>query len=74
MGVGDSPIESVHHLLLSSNCRTHFESSLELTLACEASNYGLGAVLSHKMPDGSDRPIAYASRTLNTAERNYSQL
>ena len=61
-------------LLLSSNCRTHFDSSLRLTLACDASNYGLGAVLSHKMPDGSERPIAYASRTLNTAERNYSQL
>ena len=61
-------------LLLSSNCLTHFDSSLELTLACDASNYGLGAVLSQKMPDGSDRPIVYASRTLNTAECNYSQL
>ena len=61
-------------LLLSLNCLTHFDSSLDLTLACDASNYGLGAVLSHKTADGSDRPIAYASRTLNAAERNYSQL
>ena len=60
-------------LLLSSNCLIHFDISRELTLACDASNYGLGAVLSHKMSDGTDRPIAYASRTLNLAEHNYSQ-
>ena len=61
-------------LLLSSNCLTHFDSSLDLVLACDASNYGLGAVIPHKMPDSSDRPIAYASRTLNRSEQNYSQL
>ena len=61
-------------LLTAADCLTHFDSSLELTLACDASAYGLGAVLSHKMPDGSERPIGYTSRTLNDAERNYSQL
>ena len=61
-------------LLTSSNFLTHFDSSLDIILACDASNYRLGAVLSHRFADGSERPIAYASRTLNPAERNYSQL
>ena len=31
-------------------------------------------MLAHQLPDGSERPIGYVSRTLNTTERNYSQL
>ena len=61
-------------LLTSEKCLTHFDSSLELTLACDASAYALGAVLSHKVADSTERPIAYASRTLTPSERNYSQL
>ena len=37
-------------------------------------NKRIGAVLAHKLPDGSERPVGYVSRTLNDAEKNYAQL
>ena len=52
----------------------HYNEDLPLVLACDASLQGIGAVLSHIMPDGAEKPIAYASKTLTKAEKNYSQL
>ena len=43
-------------------------------LTCDASQYRLGGVLSHIMDDRQEKPIAYTSRTLIAAEKNYSQL
>lgn len=38
-------------LLTSSQVLVNFDHSLELILACDASAYGIVAVLSHRMPD-----------------------
>lgn len=52
---------------------TRFDPKKQLVMACDASPYGVGAILSHREDDNSETPIAYASRTLSDAESNYAQ-
>ena len=59
---------------LLTSTKVHFDPSFDLLLACDESAYGLGAVFSHKMADGSERPIAFASRVLSETEQRYSQI
>ena len=66
--------DKVKSLLLSSRVLVHFDDALPLILSCDASPYGVGAVLSHLMPNGDERPISFASRTLTETEKKYSQL
>ena len=60
--------------LSSASVLAHYDPTLPLTLAGDASVYGVGAVISHTLPDGSEKPTAFASRSLSTSERNYAQL
>lgn len=60
-------------LLNESSLLALYDPSLPLGVVCDASSYGVGGVLFHTI-DGKERPIKFYSRTLSSAERNYSQL
>ena len=60
--------------LSSAKLLVHYDPDRELLLSCDASPYGIGAVLSQISPDKEEKPIAFVSRSLAPAERKYSQL
>ena len=66
--------EASKKMLTSTNVLVHFDPKEELVLSCDASRYGIGAVLSHKFEDGSEKPVGFVSRSLSSAEKNYSQM
>uniref|UniRef100_A0AAV2MR29 ribonuclease H n=1 Tax=Knipowitschia caucasica TaxID=637954 RepID=A0AAV2MR29_KNICA len=70
----EAAFRRVKELMVSQKVLTHYNPELPPRLACDASPYGVGAVLSHAMPDGVEKPIAYASKTLSRAEQNYAQI
>ena len=70
----DYAFKQAKELLASSNVLIHYDLDLPITLAADASSYGIGAVISHTLPSGEERPIAFASRSLSKCEQNYSQV
>ena len=59
---------------MSTNVLVHYNTEPKLIMTVDASPVGVGAVLSHIMKDGSEKPIYFASRSLSKAERNYDQI
>lgn len=63
--------DKLKSLLVTNPVLVFPDFSLPFILSTDASGVALGAVLS-QMVNGAEHPVAYASRQLNAAERNYS--
>ena len=66
--------EAAKCLLSQDTALAHYDVKRALKLYCDASSYGLGACLVHVMNDNSEKPVAYASRTLTKSEMAYAQI
>ncbi|UYV63828.1 K02A2.6-like, partial [Cordylochernes scorpioides] len=66
-------IDKCKNSITSERVLVPYDATLPLCLATDASQIGVGAVLSHII-EGQERPIMFASRTLSVAEQNYSQI
>ena len=55
---------------MSALVLAHADESKPFVISCDASDYGIGAELTQPHLPG--RVLAYFSRKLNSAERNYS--
>ena len=66
--------EKIKDLMCSETVLKHYNEKEKLVIKCDASSVGIGAVLLQPAQSGDLQPVAYASRILNSAECNYSQI
>lgn len=64
--------DEVKQLLVSSSALALYDPSLRSVISTDACDYGVGAVFAQIQLDGTEKPVAFASRTLTMAERKYS--
>ncbi|UYV74499.1 hypothetical protein LAZ67_11003688 [Cordylochernes scorpioides] len=58
-------------LISSKSVLAHFNEDLPILVNCDASEYGVGVILS-QIDHGIERPVVFASLTLNKTERRYA--
>ena len=66
--------QKLKEVLSSDLILAHFDPSVPIGVSCDASEVGIGAVLFHRYPDGTERPIAHASKTLTETQKRYNPI
>ena len=66
--------EKIKKTLTSDLSLTRYEPTLDIIVASDASSYGIGACILHKLPDGLRKAVTHASISLLPAENQYSQI
>lgn len=72
--VHSEAVQAIKNAITSAPLLVHYDRNLPIVVAADASSFGIGCAIYHRFPDGQDRPIAFASKTLSSAEKNYSQI
>ncbi|KMQ89584.1 retrovirus-related pol polyprotein from transposon opus [Lasius niger] len=70
----EQAFQELKNALSSTPILAWFHPLRETIISADASAYGFGAVLKQRQENGEYRPIAYASRTLTAAQRNWAQI
>lgn len=60
--------------LLSSGVLVHYYCNFPVIIESDRRQYGIRAVILHIFPNSDERSIACTSRSLNSCEKNYSQI
>ena len=65
---------SLKKVLQSNLLLTHYDPKRDIVIAADACEYGIGAVISHRFLNGTEKAVAHAGRALTQAEKNYGQI
>ena len=63
----ETAFQDVKKSLLSPQILAHFDDTKPIVMACDASPFGVGAILPQIQADGSEHHVAYASHLLSPA-------
>ncbi|XP_036346773.1 uncharacterized protein K02A2.6-like [Rhagoletis pomonella] len=64
----ETAFQSLKLAIIKATQLVHYDDRQPIILAVDASKHGIGAVISHRYSDGSEKPIAHTSKTLNTSQ------